>query len=147
MPDAVSEPPASQPDNPSEILKHFVYGAIPAAVAALVLLIQGLTTAVPNSHRGILYVIAVVGAMASATVLLWCTSIRIKERFEKHADAQDVVLAETHRIVNRLDRSNQALHRKLDQACEERQGLLEEVDHLRRLVVQDVPSIGPSEYS
>lgn len=135
-------------------LEHFVYGAIPASIAGIALLIQGLTSVVPYSHRGILYVIVVVGVMASTTVLLWCTSTRIKEQFEKRADAQDEILAETCRVVNRLDRSNQALHKKLDDACEERKALQveitalkKEIGHFCELIVESEPTIGPSPYS
>lgn len=146
MPETASEPTATDV-TPSKALEHFILGAIPAAAAGIALLVQGLTSIIPPSHRGILEVIAVMGFIASTTILLYLTSIRIKTRFEKRADAQDEILAETRRVVDRIDRSNQALHRKLDDACTEREALKTEIQHLRKLIVESAPTIGPSPYS
>lgn len=124
-------------DDTNDALKHFTWGLVPAAASGLALLIQGLTGAVPATHTGILYVLTTAGVVTSATTLLWCTSTRIKTSFEKRHDAQEAILTENRRILVRLDRSLQALHRKLDHAEADRQSIRDDVDHLRRLMIED----------
>lgn len=132
-------------------IRHLIYSAIPAAVAALVTLTDVLT-GWSTGHRAPVY--AIVGLLGCATLAawLWCGIDCLRRTMNTIRRQQDRAIA----IAERNEKSVQSAHRKLDQQAlrlerdlGDESAIVEEVRHLRRLVMDRDPSagIGPSPYS
>lgn len=129
-------------DNSTDIktaLKHLAWAAVPAAIAALAVLIQILQPYVPASHQSLLFNTALFVGNCTLATWLWCNIVRSHRR-DRFADKRE---RDILTVVERIDRSLQAVHRKLD-------GQAEEIRHLRKLLLAEDsyrPGIGPTPYS
>lgn len=140
----------SSKDSP---LKHFIWGAVPAALAVLAVLWQLLDPYVPLTHQGLLFGIAVFLGNISLAVWLWCTVQVVRRQFAKRnakADARaerlqqevyvlgDTVTGKQEDIMDLLrtiQRSLQSAHRHMDKQDKVIEEQKAEMAHLRKLML------------
>jgi len=135
-------------------LQHFIWGAIPAALAVLAVLWHLLDPYVPFKYQGLLFGIAVYLGNISLAVWLWCTVQVVRRQFVKRnlrADARaerlqremyvlgDSLTENQQTMIDLLrtiQRSLQHAHRHMDKQDKTIAEQKAELAHLRKLILQ-----------
>lgn len=145
-----------------QALTHLGWAVVPAAIAAVAVLVQILEPYVSTRYEHVLFNTALFIGNCTLATWLWCAIARSRRTNTTVKKQQRRTLA----VTERNDRAIQSAHRKLDRqaaqnddqaarldqierALGEDGAVAQEVRHLRRLIMELNPSagIGPSPYS
>lgn len=129
-------------------LRDFLWGAVPAVVAAIAVLWQVLQPYVDGpGHQVLLYGIALFCGNVSLAVWLRCTVQLVSHQFaerNRRADERAQRLQQELYVMNgeigerldRLCRSVEGLHRHLAQTDEQLESNGQEISHVRKLIIE-----------
>lgn len=129
-------------------LRNFLWGAVPAAIAAIAVLWQILQPYVHGpGHQVLLYGTALFCGNISLAVWLWCTMQIVSYQFaernrradERAQRLQQELYVMSDQIGERLDRlcrSVEGLHRHLAQTDEQLESNGQEISHVRKLIIE-----------
>lgn len=113
--------PDPNPASPAVAVKHFLWGAVPALLGTITMIVHLFEPLVGHDHQGILLILVAISVLVSLAIWGWYVLQGI-----------NATLIKLDQRAAHLCASNKALHKKLDtQAAEHRT----EVGHLRTLVI------------
>lgn len=139
--------------NQDHPVRDFLWGAVPAAVAAIAVLWQLLQPYVHDTaHQILLFGLAVFCGNISLAVWLWCTVWLVSHQFternrradERSQRLQQEMYVMSDQISERLDklcRSVEGLHRHLAQTDQQLESNGEEISHVRKLILNSAEPI------
>lgn len=148
MTQPVTELSYSHTGTKNHVLRHFLWGAVPAAVATIAVLWQILQPYVHGTgHQVLLYGTALFCGNVSLAVWLWCTMQIVSYQFaerNRRADERAQRLQQELYVMNdeigerldRLCRSVEGLHRHLTQTDEQLASNGQEITHVRNLILK-----------
>lgn len=120
----MQDQPSTHGTSPAVAVKHFLWGAIPALLGGIVLIVHLFEPLVGHDHQGILLILVAISVLISLAIWGWYVLQGIA-----------TVIAELVRTVNHLCASTKHLHKKLDAQAVKLAEYQKEADHLRELAL------------